>query len=355
MIRKWLDTCLNYHPSCSTTLSKSTIDETVASVLPTRVIDVALLDGSANVRLVESEGRRERYVTLSHCWGPVSKHPLTTTTATLAQHLAGISWDRLPKTFQDAITVVRELGIRYIWIDSMCILQDDHDDWLRESAQMGIVYERAALTIAACHAKDSTEGCFFERPGPHQAVALPYRNSKGEHDGEMHCTLLPVNFASISPEFSPLSERAWSTQEWLLSRRVVFFTKECIVYSCRTMTQRETKDSFHDPVIRNSTCRQSGRSADRLPGAKYPLEDHRGEVLGQETNESHGSTCCASRSHQRTAKGKQHQVRPWNLGGYPCRSAPVVLTRAGPKGREPSYVTDLDMGIDVPRRPVPKD
>ncbi|KAK0642845.1 hypothetical protein DIS24_g8668 [Lasiodiplodia hormozganensis] len=226
MTREWLSTCLNFHPSCRRTLSKSTLDETAEPVLPTRVIDVAPPDGSANVRLIQSMGDCGRYVTLSHCWGPQSKHPLTTTTATLPQHLTEIPWHRLPKTFRDAITVVRSLGLRYIWIDSLCIVQDDHDDWLRESEQMGMIYERAVLTIAACHARDCTEGCFFERPPNRPAVQLPYWNSQGQQDGHIYGTLLPVNYSSISPEFSPLSERAWATQEWLLSRRVIFYTRE---------------------------------------------------------------------------------------------------------------------------------
>ncbi|OJD28951.1 heterokaryon incompatibility protein [Diplodia corticola] len=276
MTREWLSTCLNYHPSCRRTLSKSTLDETDEPVLPSRVIDVAPPDGSANVRLLQPMGASGRYVTLSHCWGPQDRHPLTTIKATLPQHLTEISWHRLPKTFRDAITVVRTLGLRYIWIDSLCIVQDDHDDWLRESEQMGMIYERAVLTIAACHARDSTEGCFFERPPARPAVQLPYWNSEGKQEGHLHCTLLPVNYFSISPEFSPLSERAWATQEWLLSRRVIFYTRECIVWSCRTITQRETRDSFHDTarntrwkiIVEKYSARKLTNATDRLVALK---------------------------------------------------------------------------------------
>ncbi|KAK7718842.1 hypothetical protein SLS57_005952 [Botryosphaeria dothidea] len=118
-----------------------------------------------------------------------------------------IPWDWLPKTFRDAITVVRSLGFRYIWIDSLCIVQDDLDEWLRESEQMGVIYERAALTIAACHAKNSTEGCFFDRTPVSSPVTLPYWDSNGQQAGEYYGTLLPENYRSISPEFSPLSDR----------------------------------------------------------------------------------------------------------------------------------------------------
>ncbi|EKG18560.1 Heterokaryon incompatibility [Macrophomina phaseolina MS6] len=272
MIQEWLHTCLNFHPSCRRALSKVTIDETDEPLLPSRVIDVAPPGGSPNVRLLESTGARGRYVTLSHCWGPSHRHPLTTSTATLPQHLTEIAWEQLPKTFRDAIVVVRSLGFRYIWIDSLCIVQDDLAEWLRESEQMGVIYERAALTIAACHAKNSTEGCFFERSPVQPAVTLPYWGSHGAQDGVLYATLLPRNYWSISPEFSPLSERGWATQEWLLSRRVVFFTQECIVWSCRTVTQRETRESFHDParntrwkiIVEKYSARKLTNATDRL-------------------------------------------------------------------------------------------
>ncbi|KAK4442309.1 HET-domain-containing protein, partial [Podospora aff. communis PSN243] len=78
-----------------------------------------------------------------------SKSPLTTTRATLEKHKRQLPAQRLPKTFQDAIELARKLRIRYIWIDSLCIVQDDAGDWASESKQMGMIYERRYLTIAA--------------------------------------------------------------------------------------------------------------------------------------------------------------------------------------------------------------
>jgi len=116
VIRGWLDTCLETHKSlCS-------IANTMEGGprLPDRVIEVSL-GTPRRIRLIDTGNRRERYACLSHCWG--GQHPLQTTAKpdTLSAHLKGIEEHNLPRTFQDAVTVVVELGIRFIWIDSLCV------------------------------------------------------------------------------------------------------------------------------------------------------------------------------------------------------------------------------------------
>lgn len=86
-----------------------------------------------------------------------------TTRVTLQDQMAGIAWGDILKTYQDAVIAICQIGLRFIWIDLLCIIQNDHDDWLRESKEVGLVYENACLTIAASHASDSSQGCFFER------------------------------------------------------------------------------------------------------------------------------------------------------------------------------------------------
>ena len=88
-----------------------------------------------------------KYIALSHCWGQ-------TKVLVLMEHMLesmtrGIDWLRLPRTFQDAIVVTRRLGFRYLWIDSLCIIQDSHEDWIRESETMQNVYANCVLTVAA--------------------------------------------------------------------------------------------------------------------------------------------------------------------------------------------------------------
>lgn len=106
-----------------------------------------LCEGSL-VRLVHSRpGQVGRYVALSYCWGPTL--PVLTTTANLQAHQDGIDFAALPKTLQDAITMARYLGFQYIWIDCLCIIQDQKKDWSREAASMATIYSNAHLTVAA--------------------------------------------------------------------------------------------------------------------------------------------------------------------------------------------------------------
>lgn len=96
----------------------------------------------------------------------------------------GIDWDDLPRTFQDAVITTRAIGIQYLWIDSLCIIQDDLGDWRQESSKMAEVYTNAWLTIAASYARDSTEGLFDACYRPSlEAVELPYLTQSGSKDG----------------------------------------------------------------------------------------------------------------------------------------------------------------------------
>ena len=97
----------------------------------------------------ELKAENIQYMALSHCWGTaLGAHIPRTTRATLIAREAGIRWEELSKTFQDAIKIAQGLGLRYIWIDSLCIVQDDPDDFEIECAQMGMVYSKAYCTIS---------------------------------------------------------------------------------------------------------------------------------------------------------------------------------------------------------------
>ncbi|KAG4428087.1 hypothetical protein IFR05_016431, partial [Cadophora sp. M221] len=108
--------------------------------------------------------------TLSHCWGQAKG--LSTTKSTLDQHVQGIMFQDLPKSFQDAVTVSRSLGLPYLWIDSLCIIQDSKSDWERESQCMQDVYAHAILNISADAAKDSTVGIQFTEQAVGEDMAV---------------------------------------------------------------------------------------------------------------------------------------------------------------------------------------
>jgi hypothetical protein len=127
--------------------------------------------------LVElAQGEDVDYVTLSHCWG--AKQIITTTQETPRSRLAAIPWKDLSRTFQDAIIITNNLGYRYIWIDSLCIIQNDHQDWELESKNMASIYQNSILTIAASKSKDGDGGCFASTPDlPGNEVPHPYTKS----------------------------------------------------------------------------------------------------------------------------------------------------------------------------------
>jgi Heterokaryon incompatibility protein (HET) len=248
LVLTWLTACQKQHQNCSMKLSGQTIDSTLAQ-LPSRVIDVGSLDGITPPRLLDANGMQGEYVALSHCWGPREQRPLITNRSNLWQHLKEIPWTKLPKTFQDAITVVRNINIKYLWIDSLCILQDDEQDWKIECKKMGSVYEQASLTIAASHSPDSHAGLFLARPPPPPTVELPsffknYPNFSGALSG-VFATTRSETAEDTFPERGALNDRAWATQEWLLARRIVFYTKGQLVWSCKTLTQRETGEKCY--------------------------------------------------------------------------------------------------------------
>jgi hypothetical protein len=132
--------------------------EQCSKELPTRVIDVGAY-GIPPRLIIAQQGQVGNWVALSHCWGKDAPS-LKTITANLDALCQELPVDDLPLTWKDAILVTRRLGFRYLWIDSLCIIQDSKDDWLMESARIQIVYKGASLTLMAEASPDSTSGIF---------------------------------------------------------------------------------------------------------------------------------------------------------------------------------------------------
>jgi len=115
----------------------------VPTSLPERVIYVGT--PGSDPRLYISQGETANYIALSHCCF-IDETP-TTERATVPERLQGIRFDILPKMFQDAISITRILDIEYIWIDSLCIIQDDSEDWEVQSTKMNEIYENSFLEV----------------------------------------------------------------------------------------------------------------------------------------------------------------------------------------------------------------
>jgi len=142
--------------------------------------------------------------------------------------------DSLCKTFQDAIIATQALGLRYLWIDSLCIIQDDEHDWDQECATMADVYGNAVVNIAATNATDGSVGLFVERSTVRASRQIVRTNT------DMLCTIEDRFLGSRCLDRTPLSSRAWAFQERYLARRTIHFTAEQIFCECRYNTVCES-------------------------------------------------------------------------------------------------------------------
>lgn len=241
LIQDWAEDCLRHHPRCQSSES---------SHLPSRVLNVT---GTGRPRLESTyHDKKAPYIALSHCWG--SFQPLTTTRATLDRRTESIEWSLLPKTFQDAISITRSMGIDYLWIDSLCIVQDDEDDWAQEAARMGEIFEGAYITLSATSAHDSTAGCFAPRkstapvvitdkdvPGLHGS-AVHVRRHRGS---EAHAWLTTASPSPQERQRAPTLSRGWCFQERLLASRVVHLAAEELVFECKSRCRCECGGAEH--------------------------------------------------------------------------------------------------------------
>lgn len=239
----WFNECASGHQQCRWHNETGSTEATKPE-LPTRILDIRCDQGKALVRLIEPHGLRADYAALSHRWGPPAKQPLRTTKALLNQHRAGIQLSQLPKTFQDAVSIARAVNLQYIWIDSLCIIQDDLDDWNKEAPRMGQIYSDAEIVIAASGASDSSEGCFLPRLAPDSTINIPYVKEDGLPDGHVQLNMRRP-MIPVMPIREPLGERGWVLQEWALARRLVHFTTKGMMWSCRALNDMAMLEDGH--------------------------------------------------------------------------------------------------------------
>ncbi|KAF2497883.1 HET-domain-containing protein [Lophium mytilinum] len=229
-----LRNCINSHKKCK--LDRNT-------KLPTRVLDVGAsqqssLENAIEVKLVQSSGFSAQYACLSHCWG--TSKQITTTSKNMDAHMKGIAWESLPKTFHDAIVFTRRLRLRYLWIDSLCIIQDDKNDWAKESAQMAAIYQNSYITLVATKSGNGSGGCFSSATPMDQDHPLtpPFVESiAGEEKSITRSRIFVreqlVHFNDINTTEHPLISRGWVYQERLLAPRVLHFCAKELVWECQ--------------------------------------------------------------------------------------------------------------------------
>jgi hypothetical protein len=218
------------------------------TLLPDRVLSLGSREEDVALRL--SKGETGRYATLSHCWG--GHLPIMLKKDTLQSFRAGIPWDSLPKTFQDATIFIRKLGYNSLWIDSLCIVQDDGDDWAQQSAKMAGIYENSAINLAASAAFDARDGLFT----PHRRSLLGYITNGTEildiKDVSMNTLPTPKSGYFVVKEWvstphaafylrgepgleATLFGRGWIYQERLLANRVLHFGNSELLWECNAI------------------------------------------------------------------------------------------------------------------------
>ncbi|KAF2654021.1 HET-domain-containing protein [Lophiostoma macrostomum CBS 122681] len=198
---QWADECFSGHQICNSNSSRTV-------TLPYRILDISLAASKKQIILLEDTKIDAPYVCLGHCWDPSpDRWPLRTTLANIERMKKGIPWELLPLTFQQAVDFVRRMQKRYLWIDSLCIVQDDEDDWLAQAKEMANIYQNSFLTLAAAASVDSSEG-LYRKDDRYQAKQI--RDAK----------------------VFPLMARAWTYQERLLSPRVLYFNYAELSWEC---------------------------------------------------------------------------------------------------------------------------
>jgi hypothetical protein len=242
VLREWLRLCDDKH-QCHPESN---------NFLPTRVLDVGTGKDSSPICLScvnPNDSISGPYIALSHRWGNPKQHQqFCTTQSNLDVLKQGIKFDALPRTFQDAITVTRQLGIRFLWIDSLCIIQDDPEDWERESKRMEDVFSSAYCTIAATCSTGSGDG-FLKRRGDRRHVTM--RSDKGFK----FFICEAIDDFGLHVEASELNQRGWVLQERALSSRTIHFTEKQSYWECGEGIRCETHTKMQKYVA--CVCQQT--------------------------------------------------------------------------------------------------
>lgn len=279
-VKDWVENCDQNHDECTSSSD---------TCLPKRILDI---EDKPIVR--EMNGATGRYVALSYCWGRSGKNVLLTrekgpsnAQSTFDEFTSvGIEMDKLAKTVQDAIIVCRNLRIRYLWVDALCIIQNERDleDFKAEAPKMCEYYQNAYLTLIAGSAQDCADGFLNDRREPKASLCevVYSRTNVGLLSLDRDMTGVVKLSLPASKEVGHTLTRAWTFQENLLSRRTLNYCCEQVKFSCQTMYsihedgdfQRTVSHLTNPPSINNTpiSFRDVSSHGDNLEARKYAFE-----------------------------------------------------------------------------------
>ncbi|RYP11949.1 hypothetical protein DL765_007528 [Monosporascus sp. GIB2] len=227
LARAWLSGCNKHHPNCRSSRP---------DFRPTRLIEIVSHDRARIVITQEADDAISSYASLSHCWGKSKRLKLET--SNIDELRTKISIGKLPATYREAIAVCIGLGLRHIWIDSLCIIQDSREDWRREALTMKDVYQNSALNIAAAASAESSEPSFSSRDP--QTIRPLQTVTRWDDQESRKYFLADAAMYQDEVERAPLCQRAWVVQEIWLARRNLFLTKNQLWWECCELEACET-------------------------------------------------------------------------------------------------------------------
>jgi len=171
-----------------------------------------------------------QYVALSYCWGVRGNLKHTQSNSTWLRTENSLTEDIIPATIYDAMSLVKAVGLKYLWVDALCIPQDNPMDQIQ---QMDLIYSQADFTIVAASGSDAHVGLPGIRSG-----------SRGIRQRLLKLSTKTIINAIDSPQYpgirgSVWAQRAWTLQERLLSRKKLFFTEKQVYWHCQKATWLE--------------------------------------------------------------------------------------------------------------------
>lgn len=248
-VKEWLSTCDASHSECKR--------QSQNIFVPKRLVQLTRCGNDWQLRLRYCS-ERTHYTALSYCWGGEQEISLTSANERLWER-SQLDWQSLPLTIQDAVLVTFVLGYQFIWIDSLCILQDDEADKAIQIAQMPRIYDNATLTLSAVGANSVHDGLFtpMRRPLLHAENIFKLPARRGPQDSVDAVMLVPSEEVAMScledgMGTAPLDARAWTFQETLLSRRLLKFTRNEMRWECQKLPEgpfgKDMENGLHDQV-----------------------------------------------------------------------------------------------------------
>lgn len=210
--------------------------------IPSRLIYLVAKDSVLYAKLIgrdvsseipKDEVSQQGFAILSYCWG--GPQPIQLTHDSISNLADGIPISHLPKSLRDAAWFTNELGLKYLWIDALCILQDDVDDKASEISRMELYYSYSTVTICAASAARCSDGFLLSREentadysiGPIQLRSIASTGASGAVQA-----LDLVDDFNINRPLEPIATRGWTLQEALLSRRILIFSSRQLYFTC---------------------------------------------------------------------------------------------------------------------------